>query len=105
MFVIDYDNIHEHLRVGDKILVDYGGVVLTVIGFESEEKYLKRQQKQLDALNKDSPFKDVSKLIDDLQQNQVTNSTNKLHPRKRKNSLGDEEFFNKEIKELVNEEN
>jgi pyruvate kinase len=41
MFVIDYDNIHEHLRLGDKILVDYGGVVLTVIGFEPEEKYLK----------------------------------------------------------------
>lgn len=42
MFVIDYDNIHEHLRIGDKILVDYGGIILTVIGFESEEKYLKR---------------------------------------------------------------
>jgi pyruvate kinase len=40
MFVIDYENIHEKLIVGDKILVDYGGIVLTVIGFESEEKYL-----------------------------------------------------------------
>ena len=36
MFVIDYANIHEKLLVGDKILVDYGGVVLTVIGFEPE---------------------------------------------------------------------
>ena len=40
MFVIDYENIHEKLMIGDKILVDYGGVVLTVVGFESEEKYL-----------------------------------------------------------------
>ena len=46
MFVIDYANIHEKLRVGDKILVDYGGVVLTVIGFEPEQKYFKRQQRK-----------------------------------------------------------
>jgi hypothetical protein len=26
--------------VGDKVLVDYGGVVLTVIGFETEKQYL-----------------------------------------------------------------
>ncbi len=26
--------------VGDKVLIDYGGIVLTVVGFESEEKYL-----------------------------------------------------------------
>lgn len=41
MFIIDYDNIHEKLWIGDKIIVDYGAVVMTVIGFESEEKYLK----------------------------------------------------------------
>lgn len=40
MFVIDYENIDKKLMIGDKVLVDYGGVVLTVIGFESEEKYL-----------------------------------------------------------------
>lgn len=40
MFVIDYENIHEKLMVGDKVLVDYGGVVLTVIGFEDEQKYI-----------------------------------------------------------------
>ena len=34
MFVIDYPDIHHKLVVGDKVLVDYGGVVLTVIGFE-----------------------------------------------------------------------
>jgi pyruvate kinase len=34
MFVIDYENIAEKLVVGDKILVDYGATVLTVIGFE-----------------------------------------------------------------------
>ena len=42
MFVIDYANIHEKLLVGDKILVDYGGVV---IGFEPEQKYLYRQER------------------------------------------------------------
>jgi pyruvate kinase len=40
MFGVDYDNIHEKLMIGDKILVDYGGVVLTVVGFESEKVYL-----------------------------------------------------------------
>ena len=45
MIVIDYANIHEKLLVGDKILVDYGGVVLTVIGFEPEQKYLYRQER------------------------------------------------------------
>ena len=41
--MIDYENIAEKLLVGDKVLIDYGGVVLTVIGFESEEKYLINQ--------------------------------------------------------------
>jgi pyruvate kinase len=41
MFVIDYPNIHQKLRIGDKILVDYGGIVLTVIGFETEDKYFR----------------------------------------------------------------
>lgn len=36
MFCLDYHNIHEKLRIGDKIIVDYGGIVLTVIGFEPE---------------------------------------------------------------------
>ena len=27
-----------------QILVDYGGIILTVIGFESEEKYLKMKR-------------------------------------------------------------
>jgi hypothetical protein len=42
MFVIDYNNIHQKLHIGDKVLVDYGGMVMTVIGFESEEKYLRK---------------------------------------------------------------
>lgn len=42
MVVIDYPNIHKKLQIGDKILIDYGGVILTVIGFEAEEKYLKQ---------------------------------------------------------------
>ena len=42
MIVIDYPDIHKKLEVGDKILVDYGGIVLTVIGFEPEEKFLKQ---------------------------------------------------------------
>jgi pyruvate kinase len=46
MFVIDYNNIHEKLKIGDKVLVDYGGMVMTIIGFESEEKYIKLQQKK-----------------------------------------------------------
>lgn len=39
MFVIDYPDVHEKLKVGDKILVDYGGIVMTITGFESESKY------------------------------------------------------------------
>lgn len=46
MFVIDYENIAEKLLVGDKVLIDYGGVVLTVIGFESEDKYLLNQYRK-----------------------------------------------------------
>ena len=46
LFVIDYENIAEKLVVGDKVLIDYGGVVLTVIGFESEEKYLLNLQRK-----------------------------------------------------------
>ena len=46
LFVIDYENIAEKLLVGDKVLIDYGGVVLTVIGFESEEKYLMNQMRR-----------------------------------------------------------
>lgn len=59
MFVIDYNSIDEHLEIGDKILVDYGGVVLTVIGFEDEEKYLKRKQKAQELL--ESPAKEEKK--------------------------------------------
>ena len=44
MCVIDYPNIHEKLEIGDKILVDYGGVIMSVIGFEPEEKYLQIKQ-------------------------------------------------------------
>lgn len=46
MFIIDYDNIHEKLCIGDKVIVDYGSIVMTVIGFEPEEKYLKSQRKK-----------------------------------------------------------
>lgn len=46
MFVIDYPNIHEKLKIGDRILVDYGGAILTVIGFENEDKYLNNKEKK-----------------------------------------------------------
>jgi hypothetical protein len=32
--------------IGDKVLIDYGGIVLTVIGFETEEKYLINQERK-----------------------------------------------------------
>ena len=44
MFVIDYPNIDKKLCIGDKVLVDYGGIILTVKGFESEDKYLKQTE-------------------------------------------------------------
>lgn len=68
MFVIDYNNIHEHLKIGHKILVDYGGVVLTVVGFESEEKYLKRQQRAAEKLHQDSPNKEEKSSAEKQQQ-------------------------------------
>jgi hypothetical protein len=37
---VDYEHLGDKLLVGDKVLIDYGGIVLTVIGFETEEKYL-----------------------------------------------------------------
>lgn len=46
MFGIDYDRIHEKLVIGDKVLVDYGGVVLTVKGFEYEKTYLSKTQRR-----------------------------------------------------------
>ena len=54
MFVIDYEHIDEKLVVSDKVLVDYGGVVLTVIGFEAEEKYLSNQTRKNKNNNHDS---------------------------------------------------
>jgi pyruvate kinase len=45
MFVIDYPNIHKKLDIGDKVLVDYGGVVLTVIGFDNEDKYIRSKKR------------------------------------------------------------
>ena len=41
MFVVDYNHLSDKLKIGDTILIDYGGVILKVIGFESEEKFLK----------------------------------------------------------------
>jgi pyruvate kinase len=46
MIVVDYENLAEKLLVGDKVLIDYGGVVMTVIGFETEEKYLLNLQRK-----------------------------------------------------------
>ncbi len=89
MFIIDYENIHTKLSVGDKILVDYGGIILTVVGFETEEKYLKRQRK---AENK-TPGKDERR------------SDEKSYRKKRKYSANEDEFIQEEIEELINEEN
>jgi pyruvate kinase len=44
MLVINYPDIHEKIEIGDKILVDQGGVLLTVIAFESEDQYLNRSK-------------------------------------------------------------
>jgi pyruvate kinase len=44
MLVINYPDIHEKVEIGDKILVDQGGVLLTVVAFESEDQYLKRSK-------------------------------------------------------------
>ena len=43
---IDYQDFAEKVVIGDKILIDYGGVVLTVTGFESEAKYLRISAKR-----------------------------------------------------------
>ena len=56
MIVIDYPNFHEKVLQGDKILIDYGGVILTVLGVEPEEKYLKKRRERE---RQNSPFKDV----------------------------------------------
>lgn len=44
MLVINYPDIHEKVEIGDKILIDQGGVLLTVIGFESEDQYLNKSK-------------------------------------------------------------
>jgi pyruvate kinase len=41
MFVIDYPMLDEKLKINDKIIIDYGAIVMTVIGFENEDKYLR----------------------------------------------------------------
>lgn len=46
MFVVDYPNIHEKVVIGDRILVDYGGLILTVVGFESEHKYISQMDRK-----------------------------------------------------------
>lgn len=40
MVVIDFVDLDKYVKIGDKILIDYGGMVLTVLGFELEDKYL-----------------------------------------------------------------
>jgi hypothetical protein len=42
MVVIDFIDLDKYVNIGDKLLIDYGGMVLTVMGFETEEKYLKK---------------------------------------------------------------
>ena len=41
--MIDYNNIEEKLKIDDTIIIDYGGVILKVVGFEPEEKFLKHR--------------------------------------------------------------
>jgi pyruvate kinase len=45
MIVLDYENLEEKLAIGDKILIDYGGIVLTVIGYDTEERYMKAKKR------------------------------------------------------------
>lgn len=46
LIIVDYEHLADKLIVGDKVLIDYGGIVLTVIGFETEEKYLLNQERK-----------------------------------------------------------
>lgn len=92
MFIIDYENIHEKLSVGDKILVDYGGIILTVIGFESEDKYLKMKRHQ-------TPRKQHERSEEDS----VKKGAN--FRMGRKYSANEDEFIQEEIQELIHEEN
>lgn len=132
MFIIDYEHIDAKLVVGDKVLVDYGGVILTVIGFESEQKYLvnqqrKKKQKELqDSLLRESP--DPSPL-DQLKSEPLHHTENEEISEIKRNSSLDKSNFTtvasplfmkthtltqdnddiygrrKEIEELVEEEN
>lgn len=89
MFIIDYENIHTKLSIGDKILVDYGGIILTVVGFEAEDKYLKRRNKAENL----TPSREERR------------SEEKAYRKKRKYSANEDEFIQEEIEELINEEN
>jgi len=44
--VVDYSELPNKLKVGDQIIVDFGSVALTVVGFENEKDFLERKEKE-----------------------------------------------------------
>jgi len=49
--VCDYKDLPSKLKVGDRIIVDFGSVSLAVTGFENEKDFLER--KELERLQKE----------------------------------------------------
>ena len=87
--MIDLAKLDQHLSVGDKILVDYGGVVLTVIGFESEEKYI-MLQKRINKLKEKverTEGKAPSPSQKSLQQDLTSTTQKRLRSPKKQNSF------------------
>jgi pyruvate kinase len=75
---VDYEHLGDKLIVGDKVLIDYGGIVLTVIGFETEEKYLVNQERK-------------KKLQENLG---ATNAAKKMSPSSKDTPVASEEVKN-----------
>jgi hypothetical protein len=43
--VVDFSELYSKLKVGNKIIVDFGAVCMSVIGFEDEAHFLSRRSK------------------------------------------------------------
>lgn len=42
--VVDFSELYSKLKIGNRIIVDFGAVCLSVIGFEDESDFLLRRQ-------------------------------------------------------------
>lgn len=42
--VVDFSELYSKLQVGNRIIVDFGAVCMSVIGFEDESEFLNRRQ-------------------------------------------------------------